>query len=102
MLGSGKNNVQFVFSPEKEDCPLWKGLRHLACSRHKHGDLKWDHIGVLQKRNCHGQDDKVVYVLDLESIEDLAPQDIDGWVAKSYDDLKQAHEILESRQAQAA
>jgi hypothetical protein len=87
---------------EKEDCPLWKGLRHLACSGHKHGDLKWDHIGVLQQRNCHGQDDKVVYVLDLESIEDLAPQDIDGWVAKSYDDLKQAHEILESRQAQAA
>jgi hypothetical protein len=37
---------------EKEDCPLWKGLRHFACSGHKHGDLKWNHIGVLQKKDC--------------------------------------------------
>jgi hypothetical protein len=72
---------------KKEESLLWKGLQRFAAKGKKHCDLKWHHVGVFRKKDSNGQVEKLVYLLDLESIEDLHPQDMESWVAKSYEEL---------------
>jgi Family of unknown function (DUF5898) len=87
---------------KKEESLLWKGLERFASKGKKHCDLKWHHVGVYRRKDSNGQVEKLVYLLDLESLEDLHPRDMESWVVKSYEELGSRANLDEKKQAGVA
>jgi hypothetical protein len=102
-----------------ENSLLWKALKAFADKGRQHDDLKWSHVGILVKRsttsdssppgakkqktqkeeivtstrivNANATDDtfEQVFLLDLGSVSDLLPKDVDEWVEKSFKKMKE-------------